>query len=173
MLERIKKLFFRKRVFKPGPPEPPRLILAQSSVTALRSCMKPEIRKKHESIAYLLGQTNSTTTLVVSVIRPQAQTTPGSFKVESVAMIRIMRAAVRLGLQVVGQIHTHPRKAFHSEGDEEGARIAYSGYASIVLPDYGRRLPSFKGAVAYMFQTNSGFIPIAPDCFVIVPGKTS
>ena len=165
------RLFARKQVFRPGPPELPRLILTEPSVTALRYCMEPEIRQGKEGIAYLLGQTDGTTTLIVSVIRPRARNMRGSFSVNSLAMAQIVRTAVGLGLQVAGQAHTHPGKAYHSQGDEKGARIAYSGYVSVVLPDYGMHLPALDGAAAFLFRTSSGFLPIAPDRITIVPGR--
>lgn len=167
------RLFARKPAFRPGPPAPPRLILTEPCVAALQSCMEPEIRKGHEGIAYLLGQSDGTTTLIAAAIRPQARTTRGSFAVASPAMAQIVRSAVSLCLQVVGQVHTHPGKAYHSEGDEEGARIAYSGYVSIVLPDYGRRLPALDGAATYMFRAGSNFVSIDPDRIIIVPGQIS
>ena len=145
MWELIRRWFSRKQSFRPGPAEPPRLILTEPSVRALRSCMEPEIKQGKEGIVYLLGQSDGTTTLIVSAIRPQAQTTRGSFFVSSLAMAQTVRAAVGFGLQVAGQVHTHPGEAYHSEGDEKGAHIAYDGYVSLVLPDYGRHLPRVGG----------------------------
>ena len=173
MWEQITRLFAPRPAFRPGPPAPPRLILTEPSVAALQSCMEPEIRQGQEGIAYLLGQSDGTTTLIAAAIRPQARTTRGSFAVASPAMAQIVRAAVSLGLQVAGQVHTHPGKAYHSAGDEKGARIAYRGYVSIVLPDYGRRLPALDGAAAYMFRTGSSFVPVDSDRITIVPGQVS
>jgi len=135
--------------------------------------MDSEIRKGHEGIAYLLGQSNGTTTLAISAIRPDARTTRGSFTVASPAMAQVVRSAVKLGLQVVGQVHTHPGQAYHSDGDEDGTRIAYSGYVSIVLPDYGRHLPALDGVVAYMFRSIHGFVPLDPSRISIVPGRVT
>ena len=128
MWKLIPRLFRRHPVFRPGPVELPRLILTEPSVLALQSCMDLEIKEGKEGIAYLLGQSDGTTTLVVSVIRPRAQTTQDSFSVSSPAMAQAVRTTVSFGLQVVGQAHTHPGEAYHSEGDEKGARIAYVGW---------------------------------------------
>ena len=122
--------------------------------------MGPEIEKGDEGIAYLLGQSDGSNTLAVTAIRPHAKTTQGGFAVTSAAMADVVRSAVDCGLQLVGQVHTHPGRAYHSEGDEDGARIAYSGYVSIVLPDYGRRLPQLDGAATYMFRSGGGFTPL-------------
>ena len=154
-----------------GPPPPLRLTLTESCVSALLECIEPEILRGHEGVAYVLGQTDGATTLAVAAVRPQAATTCGSFSVSAPAMAQVVRTAVRAGLQVVGQVHTHPGKAYHSDGDIEGARVVYSGFVSVVLPDYGRRLPALDGAAVYMFRGKAGFAEIAPAHVGIVPGR--
>jgi len=149
---------------------PRRLIMTEASVLAMRECMAGEIARGHEGIAYLFGQTNGATTVVVGAIRPEAQTTVGSFSVTSIAMARVVRRATDAGLQVVGQIHTHPGRAYHSDGDEDGARIVYDGYVSIVVPDYGRRLPSLAEAAIYFYRAE-GFSELNGKALKIINGK--
>ena len=144
MWRRLLGLVRREPAFKPGPPAAPRLVLTEACVAGLRPCLEPEIRKGHEGIGYLLGLSDGTTTLAVSVVRPKATTTPGSVTVDSPSVARVVRLAVDRDLQLVGQVHTHPGRAYHSDGDEAGARIAYSGYVSIVLPDYNSNTEAVK-----------------------------
>jgi proteasome lid subunit RPN8/RPN11 len=133
-------------------PAPRRLVITEAAVLAIQDCIAREIAVGHEGIAYLFGQTNGESTVVVGSIRPDAQTTVGSFNVSARAMARVVRTASDAGLQVVGQIHTHPGQAYHSDGDIDGARIAYDGYVSIVVPQYGRKLPSFAGAAIFFYH---------------------
>src|SRR6266851_4587050 len=114
-----------------------RVLLAETFPFALQHCIEREIKLGHEGIAYLFGQTDGETTIVLGAIRPDAETTRGSFNVPSAAVARVVRKISDLGLQLVGQVHSHPVDAFHSEGDDIGARIAYQGFISIVVPDYG------------------------------------
>jgi proteasome lid subunit RPN8/RPN11 len=109
----------------------------------------------------------------VTAIRPEAHTTQGSFHVDPRAMARVVRAAANLGLQVVCQVHTHPGRAYHSDGDVEGARIRYAGFTSVVLPDYGRRLPRFDGAAIYMLGTDDCWVDLNPDELIIAPENAS
>lgn len=173
MLNALKRLFAKKPHYKPGPPPPPRLVISQGCIDALAPCLAPEIRNGQEGIVYLLGQSDGTTTVALAAIRPEAQVTRGSFVVSVPAMAKVVRAAVDRGLQVVGQIHTHPGDAFHSDGDEDGAHIAFTGYASVVLPDYGRHLPALTRAAAYVFQAGKGFVPLGAPNIVIVPGRVA
>lgn len=150
-------------------PPAPKVILTQGCLHAIKQCLLHEIQREHEGITYLLGRTNGSITLAVTATTPEAHTTYGSFEVSSVAMAQIVRSAAKLNLQVVAQVHTHPGLAFHSQGDEEGARIKYNGYVSIVLPSYGRHLPRLEGAAIYIFQDNQGFIPLQLEEVTIAP----
>ena len=171
MLENLKSLFARRPRYKAGPPPRPRLVISQSCIDALVTCLTPEIRGRHEGITYLFGQSDGMTTVALAAIRPDAQVTRTSFIVSSPAMAKVVRAAVDRGLQVVGQVHTHPGDAYHSDGDDDGARIAFTGYASVVLPDYGRHLPALTQAAAYFFQAGMGFVPLDASCVIIVPAR--
>ena len=149
----------------------PKLLIMQSCWEAVRQALDPEICKGHEGIVYLLGRTDGTVTLAVSVFRPRSVTTPGSFHVEPKAMAACVHAAGQFEMQVVAQLHTHPGQAYHSDGDVEGARIRYPGYASIVLPDYGRRLPSLGGAAAYLWGAGRGWLELEQNDIIIIPGN--
>lgn len=149
----------------------PKLLMTQSCWDAVRQALDPEIRKGHEGIVYLLGRTDGTVTLAVSVFRPRSVTTAGSFHVEPKAMAACIHAAGQFEMQVVAQLHTHPGQAYHSDGDVEGARIRYPGYASIVLPDYGRRLPSLDGAAAYLWSADRRWIELEQNDVIIIPGS--
>jgi hypothetical protein len=131
--------------------------------------LAPEIDRGHEGIAYLYGRTDGSTTVVIGAIRPAAQTTAGSFEVSAIAMARVVRAVSNMGLQLVGQAHSHPGAAFHSEGDEIGARIAYSGFVSLVAPDYGTHLPALSGSAVYFFDEGR-FVDLPVEAVTIAPG---
>ena len=115
-----------------------------------------DIQSQHEGVIYFIGLTTGTNTVALSGVRPQAISTPGSFDVPASEMRKIVRVATDSGLQVVGQLHTHPRRAYHSDGDLEGMKNRYPGYFSIVASKYGASLPSFQQAHTLMW-TNSGF----------------
>ena len=107
-------------------------------------------------------------TIVLGAIRPDAATTRGSFDISSAAAARVVRKINDAGLQLVGQAHSHPGGAYHSEGDEIGARIAYTGFVSIVVPDYGRRLPAIDGWAGY-FYSEGRFIQLVLEQMRVVP----
>ena len=147
---RLKKFFFQwkyKKEFRAT--TFPTASINRSCLEKIREAILPEIEARHEGICYLLGLSNSISTHICSAIRPESITTPGSFEVDKLSMSKVVRKASKNNLQVVGQLHTHPSKAYHSKGDDSGALIAYDGFISIVVPDYGIHLPYLKGAAIY------------------------
>jgi hypothetical protein len=152
-------------------PAPYRLIIAEAALLGIRDCIAHEIDARQEGVAYLYGQTDGEATLVAGAIKPSASTTAGSFHVSSVSMAKTVRKVNEAGLQLVGQAHSHPGAAFHSQGDETGAKIAYTGFVSIVVPDYGVHLPSLERAAIYgfregrFFQVNHSAVSIVPRSF--------
>ena len=168
-LNSLLKIFGRKpryRVITRRPTH--RVVFPETLPFALQQCIAPEIAKGHEGVAYLFGQTDGLMTIVLGAIRPDAATTRGSFDISSAAAARVVRKINDAGLQLVGQAHSHPGGAYHSEGDEIGARIAYTGFVSIVVPDYGRRLPAIDGWAGY-FYSEGRFIQLGPEQMRVVP----
>jgi proteasome lid subunit RPN8/RPN11 len=154
-------------------PQPAKLLLTADALDGLMTALVKSQQLEQEGIAYLLGRTDGAVTLGVAVFAPEARTTAGSFHVPPRAMVSCVQAAARFELQVVAQIHTHPGEAYHSDGDVEGAKIRYPGYASLVLPEYGRHLPSLAGAAAYLWQKSHGWIELSDDDIIIIPAGGS
>jgi proteasome lid subunit RPN8/RPN11 len=145
-----------------------RILMTSACVNALDIEICESRDSRHEGILYLLGQTDGHTTLAVAVCRPTAKTTRGSFHVEQLSMAKVVRIAAKLHLKVVGQLHTHPGAAYHSDGDIEGARIRYDGFCSIVLPNYGAQLPSFEGAATYFYRRDRDWLELNSDDFFVI-----
>ena len=118
--------------------------------------LRGSVQQGHEGMVYFVGLTTESTTLALSAMIPKVSATPGSVDVSPLELGKVIRFAALSGLQVVGQLHTHPCGAYHSDGDLAGMRIRYPGYCSIVVPNYGAQLPSFQDAHTLMW-TPKGF----------------
>jgi len=165
----------RRLFFSQGPiiqAEPQRVILTAGCLAAIDQGIAEERNARHESIVYLLGLTNGTTTLVVGAVRPAATTTTGSFDVTSGSMAAVIRSASKAGLHMVGQLHTHPGAAYHSAGDETGARIRFPGFTSIVVPGYGDRLLDLKDVAVYVVNETGRFREIDGTGLTVLPPDT-
>ena len=169
----LDRMFSRQPVYvvRPIPPSP-RLLVAQSCFDGLLECLSVGVERRHEAVALLLGRWNGERAIALHAVRPQAHTTAGSFHIPAREMARVIALATRLDLQVVAQVHTHPVEAFHSEGDEEGANIRYDGFFSLVLPDYGTRLPSLAAIAMYVFSSDRGWVQLSDDDLSVIEPLT-
>jgi proteasome lid subunit RPN8/RPN11 len=146
-----------------------KVLLTASCFEVIQRSILIESPNEEEAIVYLFGLTDKKTTLAILAYRPRQVASWGSFSVDRFAMGEVVRRASDLGLQVVGQVHTHPGEAFHSRGDDDGAKIRYTGYVSIVIPEFGRHLPKTNGIATYMYVAPKGFVRIPAAGFTVIP----
>ena len=151
MIRRLRSFIRPVRRTKHQPVGRCTVVIASQCLEDVTEGMSPFAELGHEAIVYFVGLTTGTTTLALAAIFPEAVTTPGNVDVSAPEVGKIVRVATASGLQVVGQLHTHPRTAFHSAGDLSGMRIRYPGYVSIVVPEYGARLPLLQESHALMW----------------------
>ena len=132
--------------------------------------LQTSAQQGHEGIVYFVGLTDGATTMALYAMLPEVDSTRRSVDVSASELGKIIRSASEAGLQVVGQLHTHPADAYHSDGDLVGMRIRYPGYFSTVVSDYGVRLPSLRHSDTVMWTTG-GFQKVdAPVRLVDVLG---
>ena len=156
MIKKLWSTITRFRRKRPLPSPTLAVVLTTQCSGRLVEQLSWEIHRGHEGVIYFIGLTTGTTTVALAGVLPQVISTPGSFDVPAAEMRKIVRAATESGLQLVGQLHTHPGEAYHSDGDLAGMTNRYPGYFSIVVPEYGVYLPSFQQAHTLMW-TSSGF----------------
>jgi len=171
-LDWLRRWFRRAPVARTDSPHP-KVLITSECVEALIRALRPSFERRHEGVAYLLGRTDGIVTLCITAFVPVARTTSGSFHVDARAMAAWMQTAGMYELQIVAQVHTHPGQAWHTDGDVEGARIRYPGFASIVIPDYGARLPMLDGAAVYLWSVAEGWRTLDLSDLIIIPGAGS
>ncbi len=92
---------------------------------------------QHEGIVYWAGVEMPAQWWILSCIRPEAETTQGSYRTSALSNSRAILAANQHGLHLLAQIHSHPGHwVDHSDGDHAGAFMPFEGFLSIVVPLY-------------------------------------
>ena len=137
----------------------PKVVMTTQCLDRISDELNDGVRNNVEDIVYFIGLTTGSIALVLYGIRPKASRTAHSVDVTPDEIGKIVRLAALSELQVVGQLHTHPKGSGHSPGDFSGMRIRYPGYFSIVAPQYGSKLPSLSGLDIVM-ATNDGFTKV-------------
>jgi hypothetical protein len=92
----------------------------------------------HEGIVLMLGRELGDLTVILSVVAPEADHSPGHVMVNGTSVAALTGVAHKHGLAVLGQIHTHPSAwTEHSKGDDRLVLLKYDGMLSIIAPHYG------------------------------------
>lgn len=107
-----------------------------ATTTLLTSFREDAIQ--HEGIVYWAGVPSKGVWIVTTVVAPYASTACGSFHTSTVANAQVIATVANYQLQVLAQVHGHPGAwVGHSDGDNKGAFMPYTGFYSIVVPNYG------------------------------------
>lgn len=56
-------------------------------------------------------------------------------------LFQLNRDLSETGLRLIAQVHSHPRRAYHSEADDRYAIVTAEGGLSLVVPDFGSAPP--------------------------------
>lgn len=108
----------------------------------------------HEAVVWWLGRHADGDTVVLACHEPPARSGPQFVRTDEAAAGTAARAARKMRLGVVAQIHSHPgADTRHSDGDDDLVLMPYEGMFSLVVARYGEGslLPS-EGAGLHQFQ---------------------
>jgi len=94
---------------------------------------------------------------VVMAHRPEQHAWRDRFIVDAAEMVSLKALLRKDRLMIAAQVHSHPKKAFHSFADDEGAFIRHQGALSFVIPDFARNssVATFL-AEAALFELQEG-----------------
>jgi len=111
----------------------------------------------HEGIVYWAGVEAPGQWLLLSCLRPDAETTSGSYNTSAVVNSQAILAARRFNLHILAQVHSHPGHWIdHSAGDDLGAFMPYEGFLSVVVPRYAvHGMVPLKHCGVHRFQHGS------------------
>lgn len=166
-------MFSFRRTRRAPPPKPPhrQVVLAPSVWHEVTGALQSTLSRGHEGILYFGGFIHEHRTLALMVLIPDADTTRGSFTVSAASMAKVTNRACALNLEIVGQLHSHPGEAYHSDGDVDGATLVRPGYVSIVVPVYGRLLPSVEGSCLFSWECTTGFVERDVRSIALIPSR--
>jgi len=121
--------------------EPPGLLVTEEVCRgdAARSSQPLSLTRRPRGVVYWAGQSlpDESTRVALTVIVPEATTSPGSYDISPVANAAVIDAIHDHDLELVATVHSHPgERTSHSELDSEAAQLPHEGYFSIVVPNY-------------------------------------
>jgi hypothetical protein len=102
---------------------------------------------------------------ITAAIVPAQETSAGRFRVPLAERQRITRELAGTGEAIVAQVHSHPRRAFHSPIDDEEAIPRRVGSYSLVVPDFGAREDLLDDAALFQLDDAGAWRPTSLDAF--------
>lgn len=108
-----------------------------------------------EGVALFAGVREGDKFYIKQTIIPDQKS--GSFEegllyvVEGNELHRISLELFDTGMQLIAQIHSHPREAYHSETDDEYPIVTVLGGISIVVPDFAQGGFNFSEWAVYRY----------------------
>jgi hypothetical protein len=102
---------------------------------------------------------------ITAAIVPAQETSAGRFRVPLAERQRITRELAGTGEAIVAQVHSHPRRAFHSPIDDEEAIPRRVGSYSLVVPDFGAREDLLDDAALFRLDDAGAWRPTSLGAF--------
>ena len=115
--------------------------LVRATLTQLR-----EAGRGHCECAVLwLGRRDGNSIRIEDAYRPLQTAKVDMFHITPAGMTALHAELRRRRCMVATQVHSHPRRAFHSEADDRWAIVRHEGALSIVVPHFatGTTVPTF------------------------------
>jgi hypothetical protein len=120
-------------------------------------------RRGNEGFVLFLGTLAEPVALVQTVVFPAQRALVGAdgvgVHVSGDELFRISRWAADHGQIVLGQMHTHPTRAFHSTTDDTYPLVSLPGAFSIVVPNFARAPIDLLHCACYRCQEGA-WLPV-------------
>lgn len=124
------------------------------------SFLKENGMERNESHCLWVGISRNSSFIVNEVIFPKQTKRPFSFQVSAAELDRINRELYNKKLELIAQVHSHPKKAFHSHTDNKFPVMTTLGGFSLVFPYYGQISKNYLNECAIYRLTPSGWIKL-------------
>lgn len=134
----------------------PKLSCSVSAVEETLAHLRAGGLKNCETMVLWLGTARSGIAEVREVYLPMQTVAVDFFRITPESMRAIMGRIKETRFQILAQVHSHPREAFHSPADDTWAVVRHIGAISIVIPYFAKdaTVANFAEQAA-TFQLNS------------------
>jgi proteasome lid subunit RPN8/RPN11 len=100
-------------------------------------------RARCERVVFWLGKRSiHAASPVTELYVPEQAAARDYFHISAASMTKLMQQLRAKRLSLLGQIHSHPGKAFHSEADDNWAVVRHRGAISVVVPHFAAEVSS-------------------------------
>ena len=134
----------------------PKLFCPVSAVEETLAHLRAGGLKNCETMVLWLGNARSGIAEIREVYRPTQTVAVDFFRITPESMRAIMGRIKETRFQILAQVHSHPREAFHSTADDTWAVVRHVGAVSIVIPYFAKdTIAANFGKQSATFQLNA------------------
>lgn len=122
------------------------VLISERAISETLAKLQAVGRTGAECVVLWLGKRSAGSITVETVWKPEQQSGRDFFTIPETAMEKLFGELRSDRMMIAAQVHTHPRRAFHSQADDEWAIVRHTGALSLVVPHFGlrTRAESFK-----------------------------
>lgn len=92
-----------------------------------------------EAVVLWLGRREASGITIEELYIPEQEASEDYFRIPPISMMALVAHVRSTGFFVAAQVHSHPKKAFHSVADDTWAVVRHVGALSLVLPYFASR----------------------------------
>ena len=119
-----------------------------------------------ECVVLWLGRREGNSIRIMEAIVPVHKAASDQFVIPRTSILSLVETVGSRGMQIVAQVHSHPREAFHSQVDDDWAIVRHVGALSLVLPWFARKTTPetfFKHAVVFSLSPQNTWDHLSPS----------
>lgn len=106
-----------------------------------------------EGLVLWLGHIDSDQAHVIKPFVPQQESVSSEdglgYFVSGQTLFELNKGLAETGLRLIAQVHSHPKRAYHSEADDRFAIVTAEGGLSLVVPNFGHASPDPSSWAVY------------------------
>lgn len=144
-----------------------KIILPKTNAEKAYSFMKKAGQEGVEGVCLFVGRLNGNVFEITDTIIPEQTAMKIKagllYSVDGDELHRINVWLSENNLRLIGQIHSHPNRAYHSETDDAYPIVATLGGISIVVPDFAMRAMDIDDWAIYRLYEKDGWIELTSN----------
>jgi len=142
-------------------------ILVHSAIVADTLAILQKVgRRRSECVVLWLGKYGADGIRIEEVYKPGQVASRDIFRIPEDSMENLFLKLRAQKFIVAAQVHTHPKKAFHSYADDEWAIVRHAGALSLVIPFFAKNTSAatfVTDTAVFALSAQNEWIEVGPE----------
>lgn len=142
------------------------IFVPSATITETLAILQKVGRRRSECVVLWLGKRGVDGIHIEEVYKPDQIASRNIFIIPEDSMGKLFQKLRGQRLFVAAQVHTHPKKAFHSYADDERAMVRHTGALSLVIPFFAKRTSAatfVADTAVFALSAQNEWVEVAPE----------